>query len=194
MADCHTFAAMTWVYRRGGKSGQQARWRGRNRHLAKNIWPKTLLATGFSKWPGGLFYLPFLEGGTGVPPVWTGDTPIPLGSSLVTPSANWRTKTLKTCGFLGDFDPFRHISCLAEGGVPCVICYTGRVFWPSAIGLPWRNALTTCFGKRTPHPYPPPRVSRAGRGGLRSKFGYHLVGLLNPALITKSCGFFDTGG
>src|SRR5260370_4880594 len=60
-------------------------------------------------------------------------------SGIRPPSANWRTKTPKTCIFLGDFDPFRHISCLAEGGLACRICYTGGVFWPSANGLPWRE-------------------------------------------------------
>src|SRR5258708_39765868 len=55
------------------------------------------------------------------------------------PSANWRTKTPKTCVFLGGFDPFRHFSCLAEGVLAGIICYTGHVFWPSANELPWRE-------------------------------------------------------
>jgi hypothetical protein len=59
------------------------------------------------------------------------------------PSANWRTKTPKTCHFLGDFDPFRHISCLAEGGLACRICYTGHAFWPSANELPWQKGVLT---------------------------------------------------
>src|SRR5260370_3172904 len=65
------------------------------------------------------------------------------------PSANWRTKTPKTCVFLGDFDPFRHFSCLAEGGGPCIICYTGRVFWPSANELPWRKRVVVRKPYRT---------------------------------------------
>ena len=52
----------------------------------------------------------------------------PFLSSERPPSAKWRTKTLKTCLFLGDFDPFRHISCLAEGGRTCIICYTDWCF------------------------------------------------------------------
>jgi hypothetical protein len=36
-------------------------------------------------------------------------------------------------------DPFRHISCLAEGVCCFIKCYTGRLFWPSANWLPWRR-------------------------------------------------------
>src|SRR5260370_5377785 len=68
--------------------------------------------------------------GRGCRPLLAGEGP---------PAANWRTKTTKTCFSLGDFDPFRHISCLAEGGLACRIRYTGHVFWPSANGLPWRK-------------------------------------------------------
>jgi hypothetical protein len=61
------------------------------------------------------------------------------------PSANWRTKMRKTWVFLEDFDPLRHISCLAEGGVLCIMCYTGRIFWPSANDLPWRKGVRVPF-------------------------------------------------
>jgi hypothetical protein len=40
---------------RVGKSGQEATWPSHKLRLQKNIRPKTLLATGFSKWPGGHF-------------------------------------------------------------------------------------------------------------------------------------------
>src|SRR5258708_38492719 len=40
---------------------------------------------------------------------------------------------------MGVFDPFCHISCLAEGGLGCIICYTGQLFRPSANWLPWRK-------------------------------------------------------
>src|SRR5713101_2303849 len=38
---------------RGGKSGQEAMWPSRKLRHHKNIRPKTLLATGLLKWPGG---------------------------------------------------------------------------------------------------------------------------------------------
>ncbi len=44
--------------RRGGKSGQEATPQRRKLCLAKDIRPKTLLATAFSKWPGGQFVTP----------------------------------------------------------------------------------------------------------------------------------------
>jgi hypothetical protein len=53
--------------------------------------------------------------------------------------------------FPEESDPFRHISCLAEGGVPCIICYTGRVFWPSANWPPWRKGgqVAISHGRQT---------------------------------------------
>jgi hypothetical protein len=40
------------VSHRGGKSGQEASWPNRKLFLPNNIRLRTLLATGFSKWPG----------------------------------------------------------------------------------------------------------------------------------------------
>ncbi len=43
------------VSHRGGKSGQEATQPNRKSFLTNNIHLRTLLATGFSKWPGGLY-------------------------------------------------------------------------------------------------------------------------------------------
>src|SRR6267378_191534 len=54
-------------------------------------------------------------------------------------SAKWRLQMVKMCIFLGEFDPLRHLSWLAEGGGGARKRLTSAVFWPSANSLAWRE-------------------------------------------------------
>src|SRR5260370_19171612 len=56
----------------------------------------------------------------------------------MTQSAKRRAWGMKNLLFPEDSDPFRHISCLAEGGLTCIMCCTGDVFLPSDNAIPAR--------------------------------------------------------
>jgi hypothetical protein len=61
-----------------------------------------------------------------------------------TPFRQLADQNAKKMRFSREIRPLPPYLVFGGGGLACIICYTGHVFWPSANSLPWRKGSAPC--------------------------------------------------